>query len=300
MMALQHWMLRPLALLLLAALAGHELGVVRLRRRRCDGRAPLDATRQAWLLRAGLAWGVLTVVSPLGYWSRQLLFARVSLDLSFACVVAPLVALGAPWRPLAAGLSIGRVADGAAREARPAAAGAATRPAPIGPVGAIVLFLGSFLVWHIPAVADPTVSSEGLRLLEMACYLATGTVLWMQLVGSHPFEPAWPPLPRVGLITIVLGTGWVVGAAMVFTGSLWYPSFAGGPGTPLSRTMEQSLAGAITWVLPLLPFGPAAFWGFSEWIDRDEAEWQLHWQPGRHGHIGEPESLYPRRVGGQA
>jgi len=272
MLALEHWAAGPPALVLAGVLGVHEYGRWQLARHGRDSRTPRESARQAWLLRAGLAWGTLTLVSPLGYWSHELMFARVSLDLSFACLVAPLLVLGAPWpvlRAAAAGMARhAGAAGGWSRPARP-------RPAPGTPVVALAAFTGSLVLWQVPAVLDPSVRSTALWSAQIVCYLAAGALLWLQIVGSHPFEPGWDPVRRIRLIAGALGVTWLSGVALVISTQAWYPAFAGGPGTPLSKVMDQGLAGAITCVLPLIPLGTAAFWCFSAWITWDEDEARL-------------------------
>lgn len=281
MIVLQHWALPPFAAGLLVVLALHERGLRRLRRHGGDGRPPGAAARQARLARAGLGWAALLWISPLGYWSHELIFARTSLDLGLACLAAPLIVLGAPWRAVAAG----------ARRGTPAPPGEPSQPAPLGAVTVLGLWLAVFIAWNIPGLLDPTVTSAPLRNLEAACYLAAGTLLWMHIVGSHPFSPRLGPLPRVGLILGVLGPCWIDGAAMIFARNVWYRAFAGGPGTPFSRIMDQSMAGGITWVLPLLPLGITAMWCFAAWLDGEEEEWELHWDGGGHRRSATAEEL---------
>lgn len=275
---LTHWSAPPLAWALLALLAVHERGVRRLRPEG-DGRDSANARRQAWLTRLALGWGAVCLASPLGFWSHGVLSLRAGLDLDFGCVVAPLLVLGAPWRPLVTGMT-----------GEPPKAAAATAPAPVGPMAAGTVALAGFLAWHLPWLQDPTVHSAALRDLELASYLVAGVLLWLQIVGSHPFTPAWEPLQRITLIVAVLAECWIDGAAMIFGRTVWYPAFSHGPGAPLSPSMDQGLAGAITWVLPLFPFIAAAFWCFSEWIERDEADWELHWDGG-HVHPAAIETL---------
>lgn len=265
MITLEHWTLPPPAVALGALLAVHEYGRRRLARQQSDTRPAGDSAAQAWLLRAGIAWGVLTMASPLGYLSHTLLPARVALDLSFACVVAPLVVLGAPWSALAA-------AAGSALNRGPGP-GRGYRTAVIGPVTAVIAYLGMLLVWQVPAVLDASVRVPALWWLQIACYLTAGVLVWTQLVGSYPYQPRWVPVRRAGLIATVLSGTWLAGVALVISTRVRYPAFTGGP---LSPVMNQGLAGAITCVLPLIPLGATAFWCFSEWLTQDEDDGRLY------------------------
>lgn len=276
MIVLEHWGLGPVSAALLVLGALHEQGRLRLRRWGVveRSRTRRDSSRQAWLFRLGIAWGVVTLVSPLGYWSHELLFARMSLALSFACLVAPLVVLGAPWSALAAGLGLHPRWQGSqapsARTKEPT-----RRFVPGGPLVALAAYAGLLGIWQVPGILDPSVGSSALWALELICDLTAGSLLWLQLVGSHPFEPRWDPAARVVLVACSLWVTLIIGVAMVITHSAIYPAFRGGPGTPLSRVMDQGVAGAITWVLPLITLGTAALWCFSEWLRRDEEEWRL-------------------------
>lgn len=263
---LAHWTAPSVCYALAATLACHEFGRIRLSRRGGDGRPPWESARQAWLFRTAIGWGIVMLVSPLGYWSHRLLFARVGLDLALACISAPLVVLGAPW------LALASAAGRSVPVRRSRGLGAAERPAPFGPIAGIVVFLGTFAVWQIPAVLDASVGSGALWALQQACYLAAGAALWLQLVGSWPFVPRWDPVGRLALMVAALWGPWIGGVAMILAGHVRYPAFAGGPGTPLSKAMDQGVAGAVTCVLPLVPLGLALMWCFSDWLRRDEDE----------------------------
>lgn len=262
---LEHWTVPPLAVALAVALAVHEYG---RRRLRGDGRTARDARRQAWLLRAGLGFGILMLVSPLGYWSHALLPARAGIDLGFSCVVAPLVVLGAPWPALAAAAP-GRGPDGRRRPP--------VRAAPVGPAAAVLVFLGVLLAWQVPAVLDPSVRIPALWSVQIGCYLVAGVLLWLQLVGSHPFSPAWDAAWRLGLLGAALAGSWLTGVALVINSGVRYPAFEPGP---IGRVMDQGLAGAIACVLPLIPFGIATFWCFTRWLGDDEDDGRLERAPG--------------------
>lgn len=269
MIALEHWTVPPLAVVLVLTLAAHEYGRRRLARLGGEHRTARAARRQAWLLRTGLGWGVLMLVSPLGYWSHALLPARAGLVLGFSCLVAPLVVLGAPWTAFAAAIAATRRPSrrGPDGENRPPG-----RPAPAGPVAATAVFLGALLVWQVPAVLDPSAGSAALWSVQIACYLAAGILLWLQLVASHPFEPGLDPARRLGLLAAAQSGCWLAGVALVISARVRYPAFAPGP---IGRLLDQNLAGAITCVLPLLPFGIAVFWCFTEWLGRDEDDGRL-------------------------
>ena len=86
----------------------------------------------------------------------------------------------AEWAPLLAVLGIS-----------PAMAAAASRLSAwrllTQPAVALTIWLGSYYVWHIPAVYDAALRHQGSLIhLEHACYFGTGVLVWWPLVQDAP------------------------------------------------------------------------------------------------------------------
>ncbi|HEY8770127.1 MAG TPA: cytochrome c oxidase assembly protein [Thermoleophilaceae bacterium] len=86
----------------------------------------------------------------------------------------------AEWAPLLAVLGIS-----------PAMAAAASRLSAwrllTHPAVALTIWLGSYYVWHIPAVYDAALRHQGSLIhLEHACYFGTGVLVWWPLVQDAP------------------------------------------------------------------------------------------------------------------
>jgi putative membrane protein len=56
------------------------------------------------------------------------------------------------------------------------------------PFVALPLWLGSYLVWHIPAAYDTALEHHWLLHLEHLTYLAAGAVLWWPVLQSRPWS----------------------------------------------------------------------------------------------------------------
>lgn len=264
--------LQPVAVVLAALAAVHARG-----RRHLAGLDPHRAQEERregrlFLLGTGLAAAVLC--SPLERFAVDNVFAGALVEVTLAFVAAPLVVLGAPWRALAAGL--GRRLGGRdagepwTREGGRAGASDAL------PLLALASYLAAIWVFHVPAVLDATVHSLALRSVELAWFLVAGVLLSSQLVGSHPYRPAWQPLGRVALVAAILAGSMVLAAPMAFSSANWYPALATGPTAVVSAVNRQAIAGAVLWALPAIPLGAATFWCFTEWLRRDEDdEWRL-------------------------
>jgi cytochrome c oxidase assembly factor CtaG len=238
------------------------------------GRARPGNLAQAWLFRGGVAFALLVAASPLGYWSSKDLSARATEDLLLSYAAAPLLVLGAPWLALAAGVA----RDGAERLEgllERCRSGRAWRVAS-SPVFALVAFSVSFWLWRVPPVVDAAPGSSALHGVELASCLLASLPFWGQLVGSEPFAPRLDILSRAGLVLVAMTVTFIVGVAMVFSNSSWYPAYRVTRGAYLSAVADQGVTGAAIWVLPCISLGVALFWVLIAWLNRDsDDDWRL-------------------------
>lgn len=266
----------PVAALAAVAAVVHGVGRWRLARRGVDPRRSADATRQAWLFRAGLAVAVAALFPPMGRWAPHELFARAIVDVVMAYLAAPLLVLGGPWQALVAGAGGLRRLTRPRRStlARPAASNwrVQSRRVLAHPVTGLGVLVAVVAVWHLPAVLDASARSAGAWDAELGCYLVAGVVFWTQVVGSYPLTPGWAPLSRSWLVVGALAVCSALGAAMVFSARAWYPVLDGGRGALLTATADQGLAGAITWGIPAITLGAVAMWCYAEWMRQEEDE----------------------------
>jgi len=125
---------------------------------------------------------------------RQLSFAA-GVALLLAVTITPIHTLGverlllvhllqnvvlAEWAPLL--LVLGLTPAMAARLAEVPGVRTLTHPAV-----ALPLWVGNYIVWHLPPVYDAALRSpHSLLHLEHACYLATGLLLWWPVVHETP------------------------------------------------------------------------------------------------------------------
>jgi len=117
------------------------------------------------------------------------------------------------------------------------------------PVVAIVLWGVNFYLWHLPALYQGALRHGALHALEHATFLALGVAVWMALLGPLP-KPAWfSNGPRLLYIVAVRLVGAVLGNAMVFAGTVFYPFYR--PGDALwhiSQIADQVAAGGLMMV----------------------------------------------------
>jgi putative membrane protein len=277
-MVVSHWSANVAALAVYAvAAAAHLLG---MRGEAAGSGPPRQPHRlaRAVAYQAGLLLALLAVVSPMGYWSYRFIWARNLQDVTLAIVAPALIVLGAPWRPLSRGLRLdGRLHRWDERTAGDADDGAAARRNRSAgwrawPIAVAVAFCAIWWAWHVPALFDAALHSSVVYALEVASYVAVGTLLWLQLVDSPPLRPQLSPLRRVGLLLGVAASGTMLGLIRVYSSGLAYPAYLGFRHHVLKVISDQQVGGAVLWVIPLVPFSIVAVALAVGWLSEDESE----------------------------
>jgi putative membrane protein len=261
---LQHWSADPVVL------TGYVIvAVVHLRGLRALPGAPGDGLhaalrRQAILFQCGWAAVLLALVSPLGYWSSQYAWAHATQDVIAAGVAAPLLVLGAPWVALRWGVPGGHPPGKAPRWGVPGGHPPGTAPrwgvpghwgygglrqvaqSLASPVGATVVFNAAWIGWRVAPAYDLTARSATVHYIAFAMFLGFAVLLWLQLVGSRPWSPSWPPVRRIPLAFFSGAANFVLVMVFALSPSVLYPAYAATGSLPASA--DQQFAGAIMWV----------------------------------------------------
>ncbi len=225
--------------------------------------------REAWLFQSGLAITVLSIVSPLGYWTDVYIWVRAVQALMLAFVGPALIVAGAPWLPLRRAF-----ARGSSAAAEPGKADRADR-VPVFlryPVATVVAFNVVWLGWQFPALLDAAHGSAAVSFADHVTYIAAGILLWLQLIGSRPFSPAASPLRRAALIVATVGVGTVLGMVLVFGNGVLYPVYSNSAHHIMTVLDDQQLAGAVLWMgmLPGMICGAVVV--LTQWLRDEESE----------------------------
>ena len=250
-----HWSANPVVLAPVAAVAAVYL-------RGAWGVRPAPA--QAVAFSAGLLLVAVALVSPVGYWARHYIWLRSVQDLLLALVIPGLIAAGAPWRALARGVG---------RPLTPRPDRGYQSPSWLSwPVAVTVAFNAAWWAWHVPALYDAGVRDPAVFAAETVIYLGVGIAFWLQLIGSGPVTPRFPPLPRVMLIAGTVASWTVLGMVLVFGSSLLYRAFLPAGYRPGSVLWDQQLAGAVLWMLALPPLMITAIALLNRWLDEENRQ----------------------------
>ena len=131
-----------------------------------------------WSFASGIVLLLITLVSPIDAYSDDLFWVHMVQHMILVMLVAPLLLLGAP-ATLALRASSPRVR--------------ATYLVPLlnsrvirfltHPVFALILFVASIWIWHIPTLYDAAIRSEPLHFFEHGAFLSGALLFWWLIVA---------------------------------------------------------------------------------------------------------------------
>ncbi len=162
---IDHWSFDPFLIIAIAGVGWHEIGLARLRSRSRPERNYERRRRSLWFY-SGLALLLISVESPIDYWSDDYFFVHMIQHLLLMFAAPSLIVAGAPWQPLLDALpgqlgksaTKGVLADGWSRPLR-ALGGLLLRPwASVG------IFIFVMIFWHIPGPFDLAEGNQAVHI----------------------------------------------------------------------------------------------------------------------------------------
>ena len=144
------------------------------------------------------------------------------------------------------------------------------------PVPAQLAAAAVMVGWHVPALYDATLASEGVHIFEHLTFIASGVLLWWPVLEATSAQSRWS-LPVPGkLAYLLLATIPQDGVALVlqFSRVLFYP-FYGQPGVAIpgwDAVVDQTVAGTVLQLLGKTSFLVAAVVLFWRWVAVDHAD----------------------------
>jgi cytochrome c oxidase assembly factor CtaG len=197
---------------------------------------------------AGISTLFVAVASPLDAFANLMLSVHMVQHLLLTMVVPPLLLQGFPLLPLLMGLP-GRV------RSEGLAPFLVWKPlkgfgrALIFPPIALVLFIGSNILWHVPPLYELALRNPAWHQVEHFCFLVTSILFWWPVVAPWPAHIPWPRWSMVPylLLADLQNTG--LAAFLCFYDRVLYPTYAQSPGLwGINPLKDQAGAGAIMWV----------------------------------------------------
>jgi putative membrane protein len=246
-----HWSFDPFLIVVLVLVAWHEIGLARLARRSRPERTRQRRLRSLWFY-AGLAVLLISVESPIDYWSDDYFFVHMLQHLLLMFAAPTLVVAGAPWQPLLDGLPgrSGRTATAAVLRdswSRPlrAVVGFLLRP-----WVSVILFSAVMLAWHLPPLFDLSEHNQAVHIWLMhGSFFLAGILFWLQFIPSPPFQRRMPLVSQAAALIATNLAMWILAMSMsIFSQNSWYSVYAHVPGVTLPPFADQEIGAAILWV----------------------------------------------------
>src|SRR5713226_4654265 len=187
---LEHWSYDPFLIVAIVVAAWHEIGLRNLALRSRPERTRQRRLRSV-LFYSGLAVLLITVESPVDYWSGSYFFVHMIQHLLLSFAAPTLIVAGAPWQPLLDALP-GRSGKAATREVMTAGW---TRPLRavggflLRPWVSVAIFNLVMIFWHLPGPFDLGQRNQAVHIWLMhSSFFLAGVLFWLQFIGSAPFR----------------------------------------------------------------------------------------------------------------
>jgi putative membrane protein len=225
---------------LLIALGLYIAGVWKLWRKAGYGRG--ITVWHAGAFAGGWLTLCLALLSPLDALGSQLFSAHMVQHELLMIVAAPLFVLARPLETWTWGLPYawrGR----ASRIAR-ASSMRMVWTALTAPLSAWMIHAAALWGWHVPALFDAALTSEGLHAAQHASFLASALLFWWATVGR--VAACRPGLAIALLFSTMLHTG-ALGALLTFAPTPWY-AYEATAAYGLPPLDDQQLGGLIMWI----------------------------------------------------
>jgi putative membrane protein len=246
-----NWSFDPFVFVVAGLVVLNELGLANLRRRSVAARTRTRRLSSLFFY-AGLALLLLTVTSPIDYWSSDYFYVHMIEHILIAFFAPILIVAGAPWLPLLHGLPVGT----RRRLMRTVLLGRYSQDLRaigrfvVNPWTALVSFNVVMVLWHVPALFDAAEENQAVHIgLMHASLFLTGVLFWLQIIPSYPFRLKASPLWQIGAIISTNVLMFVLAMTMsLFSASSWYTVYAHVPGVSLSPYADQQIGAGILWI----------------------------------------------------
>jgi putative membrane protein len=229
-----------IVLVLLAAAGAYAIAVQRQPAKRPEVR-PARAT--AFL--TGIVVVALALVSPIDGAAHRRLWVHMVQHVLLISVAAPLLAVGRPFA-LAAWAWPGSLP----RVRLPGRWTVVT--------AAAMAQVVTLLVWHVPALYDAALAHDPVHGAEHVTLLVTAVLLWAALDAIEGEQGG------LGLVVVFVVSfpPLMLGAAMTFATTTWYPAYAAGA----DALVDQQLAGVVMWAYGGLAVVAGGIYLFVAWM----------------------------------
>jgi cytochrome c oxidase assembly factor CtaG/polyferredoxin len=210
----------------------------------------------------GLTVLFLALASPIEPFAALLLQVHMLQHLMLMMFAPPLLWLGAPLFPLLRGLPqpirVYWIAPLLRSRLLRRVFERLTHPAL-----ALPLFAAAAWLWHIPAIYEIALRSNGWHYLQHLCFLGTALLFWYPVVRPYPSRPRWSTWLLLPYLLLADVQNTALAALLTFAPRVLYPHYREVPRLGgVSALEDQLTAGVLMWVpgslvflLPLFAIG---------------------------------------------
>jgi cytochrome c oxidase assembly factor CtaG len=223
----------------------------------------------------GLVAILLALESPVDLWSQQYLWAHMVQHELLIFVVPPLLLFGAPLWPIWRAIPLSGRRQSLRwfmRHPRPRRFVLAVGRFLFAPRTVWFLFVGDFLVWHLPALYDQALRNQTVHDAEHLLFLVTALLFWSQMIPSHPLKPRMS-YARQAMYVVAAGVFMqFVALVLVYSGQPVYQYYmtVSRPAGALPLDVDQTTAGALMNLTGMIIFGTAFMVLTWFWLADDE------------------------------
>lgn len=128
------------------------------------------------------------------------------------------------------------------------------------PVSAWAFFIVVTWTWHVPALYELALRSEGWHYVQHLCFFAAGLLFWYPVERPYPARPRWSKWLLIPYLLLADLQNTALSALFTFSDSVFYPHYEQVPRLGGWTALEdQAAAGVLMWVPGsigyLLPLG---------------------------------------------
>jgi cytochrome c oxidase assembly factor CtaG len=185
-------------------------------------------------------------------------------------VAPPLLLLGRPLVPWLWGLP-DQERRGAARLLAPHGPLARIGAALAEPKLALLLFVTTFAVWHVPSLYDAAQGQALVHYVEHALFFGTALLFWWPVIHPSGGSRTLSRVAGIGYFSVPMFESTLIGALLTFATRPFYLTYAQAPRlTGLSAVDDQQLAGLIMWIPGGLVYTAAILWLLAGLLREEE------------------------------
>ncbi len=138
------------------------------------------------------------------------------------------------------------------------------------PVPAQVIAGAVMIVWHVPALYDATLYSDGLHVTEHMTFIAAGLLMYWPMLEATSAHARWRMSPGAKLLYMLVATlpQDAVALALIFSRVPFYEYYTHVPRliASLDPTTDQTVAGAVLMIAGKATISIAAIAVFVRWF----------------------------------